>query len=104
MPTEYFARARSERRIVAFRVQRDAGTASTGADQFTYDPLDTHRGENVEGVDPKEKTAAIDQTFALSIGKDGLVYHTDPLPNETPLIGCPDVDSVAVHRYSGCRS
>jgi uncharacterized protein len=70
-------------------VQRGAGTASTGADQFTYDPLDTHRGEFVEGTDPKEKTAAIDQTFALSIGKDGLVYHTDSFPNEMPLIGCP---------------
>jgi predicted acyl esterase len=62
-----------------------------GADKFTYDPLDTHRGEFVEGVEPKEKTAAIDQTFALSIGADGVVYHTDPLPNETPLIGCPAV-------------
>jgi putative CocE/NonD family hydrolase len=62
-----------------------------GVDRFTYDPLDTHRGEFVEGVEPKEKTAAIDQTFALSIGSDGLVYHTDPLPNETPLIGCPAV-------------
>jgi putative CocE/NonD family hydrolase len=62
-----------------------------GTDKFTYDPLDTHRGEFVEGVDPKEKTAAIDQTFALSIGSDGLVYHTEPLPNETPLIGCPAV-------------
>jgi hypothetical protein len=60
-----------------------------GADAFVYDPLDTHRGEDVEGIDPKEKTAALDQTFALSIGKDGLVYHTDPLPNETPLVGCP---------------
>ena len=60
-----------------------------GADAFVYNPLDTHRGENVEGIDPKEKTAALDQTFALSIGKDGLVYHTDPLPNETPLVGCP---------------
>ena len=70
-------------------VQRGGGTVSTGADQFSYVPLDTQRGENVEGTDPKEKTAAIDQTFALSIGKDGLVYHTDPLPNETPLIGCP---------------
>jgi predicted acyl esterase len=28
----------------------------------------------------------------LSIGKDGLVYHTDPLPNETPLIGRPEVN------------
>jgi hypothetical protein len=42
-------------------------------------------------TNPKEKTAAIDQTLALSIGADGLVYHTDPLPNEThetPVIGC----------------
>ena len=65
--------------------------STTGADKFSYDPLDTHRGEFVEGVEPKEKTAAIDQTFALSIGGDGLVYHTDPLSNETPLIGCPAV-------------
>jgi len=60
-----------------------------GTDEFIYDPLNTSRGENVEGTDPKEKTAAIDQTYALSIGKDGLVYHTDPLTKETPLIGCP---------------
>jgi putative CocE/NonD family hydrolase len=62
-----------------------------GADKFTYDPLDTKRGENVEGIDPKEKTAGLDQSYALSIGNDGLVYHTDPLPNETPLVGCPEV-------------
>jgi putative CocE/NonD family hydrolase len=62
---------------------------NTGTDAFVYDPLDTSRGENVEGTDPKEKTGAIDQTFALSIGQDGLVYHTDPLPDETPLVGCP---------------
>jgi len=65
------------------------GAASATADRFSYDPLDTRRGESVEGADPKEKTAAIDQTFALSIAKDGLVYHTDPLPTETPLVGCP---------------
>jgi putative CocE/NonD family hydrolase len=65
---------------------------NTGTDAFVYDPLDTHRGENVEGTDPKEKTAAIDQTFALSIGKDGLVYHTDPIPHETPLVGSPAVN------------
>ncbi len=57
--------------------------------KFTYDPLDTKRGENVEGIDPKEKTAGIDQTYALSIGNDGLVYHSEPLPNETPLVGSP---------------
>ena len=59
-----------------------------GADRYTYDPLDTKRGENVDGIDPKEKTAAIDQTYPLSIGADGLVYHTESLPNETPLVGC----------------
>src|SRR6266481_10183405 len=62
-----------------------------GADKFTYDPLDTKRGENVEGIDPKEKTAGLDQTYALSISDDGLVYHTAPFPDETPLIGCPAV-------------
>ena len=62
-----------------------------GVDKFLYDPLDIHRGELVEGVDPKEKTAAIDQSFALSIASDGLVYHTDALLHETPLIGCPAV-------------
>jgi len=62
---------------------------SKGADQYVYDPLDTSRGENVEGVEPNEKMAGIDQRFPLSIGKDGLVYHSDQLPAETPLIGCP---------------
>jgi putative CocE/NonD family hydrolase len=65
---------------------------NNGADAFVYDPMDLRRGENVEGIDPKEKNAAIDQTFALSIGKDGLVYHTDQLSNETPMVGCPAVN------------
>lgn len=64
---------------------------SEGVDQFVNDPLDTHRGEDVEGVEPNDKTAGVDQRFALCIGKDGLVYHTDPLLKETPLIGCPKV-------------
>jgi putative CocE/NonD family hydrolase len=62
-----------------------------GADKFTYDPLDTKRGENVEGIDPKEKTAGLDQTYALSISDDGLVYHTAALPSETLLVGCPAI-------------
>ena len=62
-----------------------------GSDTFIYDPLDTVRGETVDGIDPKEKTAGIDQAYPLSIGKDGLVYHTEALPNETPFIGCPAV-------------
>ncbi|PYL45864.1 MAG: hypothetical protein DMF40_14345 [Verrucomicrobia bacterium] len=62
--------------------------ASTGADEYIYDPLDTRRGEDVDNVD-NEKTAGIDQRRALSIGKDGLVYHSEPVTQETELIGCP---------------
>lgn len=62
-----------------------------GSDKFIYDPLDTQRGENVEGLESNEKTAGLDQRFALSIGDDGLVYHTEALPSETPLVGCPSV-------------
>jgi hypothetical protein len=62
-----------------------------GSDNFIYDPLDTTRGETVDGIDPKEKTAGIDQTYPISIAKDGLVYHTEALPNETSFIGCPAV-------------
>ena len=59
----------------------------SGADKFIYDPLETKRGE-LE-FNTNEKTVGLDQTFALSISEDGLVYHTAPLPNETPLIGSP---------------
>src|SRR3989440_800913 len=60
-----------------------------GADEFVDDPLDTHRGEQVEGIESNEKTAGLDEKLPLSIGKDGLVYHSEPLPAETPMIGCP---------------
>src|SRR5438128_3515028 len=49
--------------------------AATGADEYIYDPLDTHRGEEVDNVD-NEKTAGLDQRRALSVGKDGLGYHS----------------------------
>ncbi len=62
--------------------------AGTGADEYIYDPLDTHRGEEVENVD-NEKTAGVDQRRALNIGKDGLVYHSEPVSKETTLVGCP---------------
>jgi uncharacterized protein len=62
-----------------------------GADKFTYDPLDTHRGNEVEGTEPNDKTSGIDQSLALSIRDDGLVYHSDPLPKEMPLVGCPQL-------------
>ncbi len=64
---------------------------ANGADKFVYDPLDTRRGEETEGIEPNDKTAGLDQKFPLSIGNDGLVYHTDALTKETPLVGCPTV-------------
>jgi putative CocE/NonD family hydrolase len=65
-------------------------TAPTqGADEYVYDPLDIRRGEQVDKED-NEKTAGIDQHFALSINRDGLVYHTDPITSDSSaLIGCP---------------
>src|SRR2546421_739112 len=71
------------------RPKEGAGMIPPG--EFVNDPLDTHRGEEVEGVEPNEKTGNLDQRFAFCIGKDGLVYHSDPLPKETPLVGCPKV-------------
>jgi putative CocE/NonD family hydrolase len=58
-----------------------------GADTYTYDPLDTSRGEKIESFEPDPKRASLDQRYALSIGQDGLVYHTAEMPNETPLVG-----------------
>ena len=66
-------------------------TPHGGADRFTYDPLDTRRGSEVEGTEPNDKIAGVDQRFPMSIGNDGLVYHTDPLPKEMPLVGCPQL-------------
>ena len=51
----------------------------------------TRRGSEVEGTEPNDKTANIEQKFPFSIGNDGLVYHTDPLPKEMPLVGCPQL-------------
>jgi putative CocE/NonD family hydrolase len=64
---------------------------SQGADQFVNDPLDIHRGVDVEGVEANDKNGNIDQRFALCIGQDGLVYHSEPLSKEIPLVGCPKV-------------
>lgn len=62
--------------------------AASGADEYTYDPLDLHRGE-LEGTLDLEKTSGVDQHLALSLGADGLIYHTDPINDAMALIGCP---------------
>lgn len=62
----------------------------SGADEYIYDPLDTHRGE-LFGTEDPTKTELVDQRYALSIGKDGLVYHTAAFDNETQFVGCPEL-------------
>ncbi|HEY2711586.1 MAG TPA: CocE/NonD family hydrolase [Chthoniobacterales bacterium] len=62
-----------------------------GTDHFVYDPLDTYRGEKLENAERAKESTRLDQSYALSIGDDGLVYHTAPFAEETALIGCPSV-------------
>ncbi len=62
-----------------------------GFDQFSYDPLDTLRGELVESKVTQDKAELLDQSYALGIGPDGLVYHGAPLKKETDFIGCPSL-------------
>lgn len=64
-------------------------TPKSGADTYVYDPLDTRRAELVS-MDDQSKTEQLDQRFALSIGNDGLVYHTAPMEAGSELIGCPE--------------
>jgi putative CocE/NonD family hydrolase len=91
-PTAFYLDSKNGDAIGVYRSGALAETPpASGMDKFTYDPLDTHRGEFVEGTDAKDKTAGLDQSLPLSIGRDGLVYHTEPLPSERPLVGCPAV-------------
>ena len=91
-PATYYLDSKNGDAQGAFRPGQLSSTPSPqGRDKYTYDPLDTRRGENVEGVEANEKIAGLDQRYPLSIGEDGLVYHTDPLPNETVMVGCPAV-------------
>jgi uncharacterized protein len=60
-----------------------------GSDSYTYDPLDLRRGEQVENIPYKESTTNIDQRLACSINGDGLIYQTDPLPEELCVTGFP---------------
>ena len=61
-----------------------------GSDRFTYDPMNTRRGESIDGVD-SDKGELIDPRYALSISTDGLVYETEPFQEESELIGCPSL-------------
>jgi uncharacterized protein len=58
-----------------------------GADAYVYDPLDTRFGQQYETEDIKNYIT--DQRSALNLFGNGLVYSTDPFPQETELSGFP---------------
>jgi uncharacterized protein len=58
--------------------------ASEAPDKFTYDPLDTRPGE----LERKEITSPLtDQTDALNLYGDGVVYHSAPFAEDTEISG-----------------
>ncbi len=63
------------------------------SDEYTYDPLDTRPGE-VEvrlGREPGSYnimgTSAKSQRYALNLFGNGLVYHSEPFPEDTEITG-----------------
>jgi len=60
-----------------------------GADIYIYDPLDCRRGNEVENIPFNETTTNIDQRLASSLDGDGLIYHSQPFPEEMVLAGFP---------------
>ncbi|MFH1568113.1 MAG: CocE/NonD family hydrolase, partial [Gemmatimonadota bacterium] len=64
--------------------------ARSGPDRFTYDPLDT------VGLEPPEDVYddgwLTSQRHALHLAGDGLVYHSDPLPEAVEISGLVRLD------------
>jgi uncharacterized protein len=59
-------------------------SASEAPDRFTYDPLDTRPGE----LERKEAANYItDQTDALNLFGDGVIYHAAPFREDTEISG-----------------
>jgi uncharacterized protein len=63
--------------------------SSGGTETYTYDPLDCHRGNEVENIPANESTSNIDQRLASSLDGDGLIYHSQPFTEEMELAGFP---------------
>jgi len=65
----------------------------TTSDKYTYDPLETRPGEvEVElGREPGSynimMTNAKSQRYALNLFGNGLIYHSEPLPEDTEITG-----------------
>jgi putative CocE/NonD family hydrolase len=62
----------------------EAKPAEEAPSQFTYDPLDTRPAEHER---EEKKNYLTDQTDALNLYGNGLVFHTDPLSEDTEITG-----------------
>ena len=59
--------------------------ALSPADHYVYDPLDTRPGD----LEQKEvEEYLLDQTYALNLFGNGVVYHTAPFAEDTEVSGC----------------
>lgn len=58
---------------------------------FTYDPLDTRPAEVLKPIDCNRPLTLFDQTTAFNLFGNGLVYHSEPFPQDIVLAGSPIV-------------
>jgi len=58
---------------------------------YTYDPLDTRPAEFLQPQDLVSPITLFDQTAALNLFGNGLVYHSEPLETDVVLGGAPIV-------------
>lgn len=72
------------------RLVADGASASPPA-TFTYDPLDTRPADLIAPIDINRPTTLSDQTAALNLFDNGLVYHSEPLAQDLLLAGMPSV-------------
>lgn len=73
----------------ALRATPPSGANSERADGYTYDPLDQRPGQAEIRRGIVEDVGLVDQTSALELYGAGLVYHSDPLPEDMELSGVP---------------
>ncbi|HZS59373.1 MAG TPA: CocE/NonD family hydrolase [Gemmatimonadaceae bacterium] len=71
--------------VDAFSSGSLGGQKSSGSDHWTYDPLDTRPGDELEREEVDNSTT--DQRYALNLYGAGVVYHTAPFSDATEITG-----------------
>jgi putative CocE/NonD family hydrolase len=85
-PTRLYLNSRGGQAGDAFHsgMLEEAPPGEAAPDRYTYDPLDVRPAElEAEEV----KSYLTDQRYALNLFGNGLVYHSEPFPEETDLSG-----------------